>query len=327
MALDVKITINMTKPVGSLGFGYPLILEVSAESEKAYKEVSSLTEVVTAGYETTSDMYKTAQLMFMQEHAPEKIAICSIAGTASDWLGVDSNVRKDWRQLVVLGIADEQGEKNNVASAIEAQNTYPKMFYSDYKKYDTTCAKYDRTVALYYPETEDIPCPVAALVGEVAGCEIGSYTLNNMTVNGITGLELAETDIEKIHKAGYITYVLSAGDTVASEGVTTSGEFVDNTDNNDWIKTQLEYKIQKVLNNNLKVPYNNSGISMLESAATSVMAEAKTKGIIDDFTVTFALRENTTEEDRIARKYIGGNIQYEMAGAIHTVEVTCEGSY
>ena len=60
MALDVKITINMTKPVGNIGFGYPLILEVGAEKEIAYTVVSSLTEVVTAGYAVDSDMYKTA---------------------------------------------------------------------------------------------------------------------------------------------------------------------------------------------------------------------------------------------------------------------------
>ena len=267
--------------------------------------------------------------MFVQEHAPEKIAVCSTTGTGAAWLADESNVSKDWRQLVVLGIdeANYGVEQTPIADAIEAQTTYPKMFYANHPASDIKHKEYDRTVAFYFPATEGVPCPVAALVGEVAGCEVGSYTLNNMTVKGVTGQELSATELENIHKNGFITYVISAGDTVVSEGFAASGEFVDNTDNNDWIKSQLEYRIQKVLNNNLKVPYTNAGIAMLESAATSVMADAVSRNMIDNYTVSFALRENTTAEDRAARRYIGGNIKYEMTGAIHTVEVTCEGSF
>lgn len=326
MALDVKIKISMAKPIGNIGFGYPLILEVSAEKEIAYTEVTSLEEVITAGYANTTDTYKAAQLMFMQEHAPEKIAVCSTTKTGAEWLAVESNVSKEWRQLVVLGV-DEIEAKQAIASAIEAQTTYPKMFYSDHVATSTLHDNYNRTVLFAFPLTEGVPSPVAALVGEVAGCEVGSYTLNNMKVKGVTGQELSATELEALHEKNYITYVLSAGDTVVSEGFAASGEFVDNTDNNDWIKAQLEYKIQKVLNNNLKVPYTNAGIAMLESAATSVMADAVSRTMIDNYTVNFALRENTTAEDRAARRYIGGNIKYEMAGAIHTVEVTCEGSF
>lgn len=325
MALDVKIKISMAKPIGNIGFGYPLILEVSAEKEIAYTVVSSLEEVVTAGYANTTDTYKAAQLMFMQEHAPEKIAVCSTT-EISEWLEVESNVSKEWRQLVVLvgGGTGTETFRPEIADVIEAQTTYPKTFYAFYENENgVDIAGKDRTVVLECANSVE----VAALVGEVAGCEVGSYTLNNMTVKGVTGQELSATELEAIHAKKHITYVISAGDTVVSEGFSTSGEYVDNIDNNDWIKSQLEYKIQKVLNNNLKVPYTNAGIAMLESAATSVMADAKSRGILDNYTINFALREDTSAEDRATRRYLGGNIKYEMAGAIHTVEITCEGSF
>ena len=324
MASDVKIIISMAKPVGVIGFGCPLILEESASKEVAYAKYSSLSALVAAGYAAESKVYKAVQLMFMQEHCPAEIAVCSTSGTAEAWLGVEANVSKDWRQLVVIG------EETNVAgimALIEAQTVYPKMYfagvdYDDATEY--TVEGIERTVLVYYTATEAIPVPVAALAGEVGGLPVGSYTINNLVVKGISGLELSQQDIEALHAKGGITYVLSAGDVVVSEGFSAGKVFVDQTDGNDWIKQQLEYKTQKVFNNNLKVPYTNAGIALLESAAIDVMTDAVNKTIVESFTVAYALRENTTEADRAARRYIGGNIVYTMAGAIHTIEINCE---
>ena len=327
MALDVKVIINMAKPIGNIGFGCPLILEENATKEVAYTEVTNLEALITAGYTAESNVYKTAQLMFMQEHAPKKIAVCSATSTAKVWLSAESNMSKDWRQLVVLNAGESETTVADIMATIEAQKTYPKMYYATLAADDSTeltVKGIERTVLCYYTPTESVPCPVAALAAEVAGLEVGSYTLNNMTVKGIKGRELSEEEIEALHEKGGITFVLSAGDVVASEGITAGGSFVDNVDGNDYIKQQIEYKTQKVFNTNLKVPYTDVGIAQLESAATDVMKDAQNKGIVETFEVKYALREDTTEEERAARKYIGGNIIYSMAGAIHKIEVNCE---
>lgn len=330
MALDVKIIINTIVPIGSVGFGCPLILEENATTEIAYKEVSSLSDIVEAGYTAESKVYNAAQLMFMQNHGPEKIAVCSTTQAAADWLNVETNLSKNWRQLVIISGSDAVTAHANVMKVIEANTAYPKMYYANLDYDDETAFTVkgiERTVLFYYTPTEDIASPVSALVGEIAGLEVGSYTLNNMVVSGINGLELSESEIEALHKKGGITFVVSAGDVVASEGITAGGFFVDNVDGNDYIKQQLEYKTQKVFNNNLKVPYTNKGIAMLESAAIEVMTDAVNKGIVDSFTVNYALREQTAEADRAARKYIGGNISYSVAGAIHKIEITCQVSF
>ena len=330
MSRDVKITITTVKPIGKVGFGCPLILEENAQKEVAYKEVTSLEEILSAGYAATDDVYKVAQLMFMQEHSPEKIAICATTKTAQAWLGEIVNVGKEWRQLVVVADNDTDTSVKDVMAAIEAQKTYPKMYYANLPIDDATTLTVkgiERTVLCYYTPTEDIPVPVAAIVGEVAGLEVGSYTLNNMTVKGIEGLDLTEAEIEALHTKGGITFVVSAGDVVASEGITAGGLYVDNVDGDDYIKQQLEYKTQKVFNNNLKVPYTNVGIALLEGAATEVMTDAQNKGIVDNFNVQYALREDTKAEDRAARRYVGGVITYEKAGAIHKIEINCAASF
>lgn len=327
MASDVKIIISMAKPIGLVGFGCPLLLEENASKEIAYAKYSSLTALVAAGYTADSKVYKAAQLMFMQEHSPAEIAVCSTTGTANAWLGVESNVSKDWRQLVVVNSGEAETDVAGIMALIEAQTVYPKIYFAglDYDDAtELTVEGIERTVLVYYTATEEIPVPVAALVGEIGGLTVGSYTINNLVVKGIPGLELSQQDIETLHEKGGITYVLSAGDVVLSEGISAGGVFVDQTDGNDYIKQQLEYKTQKVFNNNLKVPYTNAGIALLESAAIDVMTDAVNKTIVESFTVAYALREETTEADRAARRYIGGNIIYTMAGAIHTIEINCE---
>ncbi len=327
MALDVKIIINMTKPVGSVGFGCPLILEENATEAVEYTECSSLYAVTAAGYANTSNVYKVAQLMFMQDHAPKKIAVCSTSESATNWLAEEKNISKNWRQLVTVSGGGTATTVSEIMTAIEAEVKYPKMFYANLPLDDKTTIKVadiKRTVLFYYTPTADIPCPVAAVAGEVGGLEVGSYTLNNMTVKGLDGLDLNDEEIDAIHEKGGITLVVSAGDNVVSEGKTAGGSFVDNVDGDDWIKQQLEYKTQKVFNNNLKVPYTNVGIGMLESAADEVMKEAENKTIVDSYKVEYTLREDTAETDRAARKYFGGNISYEKAGAIHYIEINCD---
>lgn len=329
MALDVKIIIDVVKPIGNIGFGCPLILIENAATEKIYAEYESTSEVVTGGFATTTDAYKAASLMFMQDHAPEKIAICATSGSATTWLGTEANVSKSWRQLVVLndGDAADATAVSAIMTAIEAQTTYPKYYYAnlDYDDDTTiTTTGIERTLLCYYTPTDDVPMPVAAIAGEVAGLEVGSYTLNNLIVTGVEPMDISATAITTIHNKGGVTIVLSAGDAVVSEGKSAGGSYVDDVDGNDYIKQQLEYKIQKVFNNNLKVPYTDAGIAMLESAAINVMTDVQNMGIVDSYTVNFLLREEVSDSDRAIRKYVGGSITYSMQGAIHEAEIYCQ---
>lgn len=331
MAKDVVINISAITPVGTVGFGCPLILVENAESEITYGEYMSLEDIINGGFNEATDAYAAAQLMFMQTHAPKRIALAATTGAAEAWLAIDDNVSQAWRQLIVIPTGD--ATPTNVAgimSVIESQKTYPKMYYASLKKDDNTkftTANIQRTVLCYYTGTDNVPVPVAALVGEVAGLEVGSYTLNNLVIKGVDGYNLSEREILALHEKGGITFVESAGDVVASEGISAGGEFVDIIDGNDYIRQQLEYKTQKVFNTNLKVPYTDAGIAMLESAAVEVMTDAQNKLIIDSFTVDYKPREETITEDRITRRYLGGNISYVVGGAIHTIEINCEMSF
>ena len=323
MALDVKVKIDLNKPIGSLSFGFPLILTIG--EAKTYTECSSLEAVKTAGFEETTATYKAAQLMFRQNDVPAKVAVCGLAEATE----LDTILNKEWRQLVLVGTDESQTNAKALATAIEA--TSNKMLFVTVA--DETAAGTvktsgsDRTVIMVSSD----PLAAAALAGESAGLTVGSFTYKNLILNGIEPEVLTDEEIEAIHTAGAITFVTKAGDNVTTEGKTASGEYIDIIDCQDYIISNLEYQTQKTLNQMPKIPYDNNGIAVLESTAVNVMKDCYNKGMIatnEDgtpaYTVDYALREDTSQDDRVARKYLGGQFSFKLAGAIHTVEITGE---
>ena len=332
MALDVKVKIDLTKPIGKAGFGIPLILEESATQAVTYKECRNLAEVVTAGFATTTKVYKAANTIFMQDNAPAKIAVCATTDVATTWLSDVANVGRDWRQLIVVTNSSTATVISDIMSKVETLAN--KMYFADLGTDSTTSLTVtgiNRTVLFYCDATADYPSPVAALVGATAGLSAGSFTYKNMILKGISPQALTDTEIDAIHGKGGITFVTKAGDNVTSEGKTAGGEYIDIIDSKDYITSNLEYQTQKTLNAMKKIPYDNNGIAILESVAINVLRDAYNNGIIATaadgtpaYTVSYAKREDTDASDRAARKYIGGNIAFQLAGAVHTVDINCE---
>ena len=321
MALDVKVKIELSKAVGSIGFGYPLLLTM-AESAVAYTECYSLDEVKTAGFADTTDMYKAANMLFMQENRPTKIAICaSNAESVQD--AIASVVSKEWRQLVLVGVDD-------YVDAADYIETTKKMMFASMAKADfdslaLTGKKYDRTV-FFVNET---PYADAALVGEMAGRVVGSYTYKNKTLKGVVAEDLSDADIEALHAKGAFAYVTKAGDDVTTEGFSQSGVYIDETENMDYVIHNIEYRTQKVFNTNAKVSYDDKGIALIEAATETALKEAAVNGIIAtladgsyDYSVSFGGRSVTTEADRASRTYKYGSFKFSLAGAIHYAEIS-----
>lgn len=325
MALDVKVTIELSKTSGNMGFGIPLLLETDAEAAVEYTECYTLEDLTAKGVAETSNLYKAATLLFAQEHRPEKIAICAVTGTAVETL--PTIVSKGWRQLVIVNDSEEY-----VAVADYIETTKNKMFFISVNsakwatlKTSIASKKYDRTV-IFVNETD---YAAAALVGETAGRLAGSFTYKFKSLKGVGAEDLTDTEINALHEAGAFGYVTKAGDDVTTEGISQSKKYIDITDSIDYVIQNIEYRVQKVKNQNAKLPYDDRGIAVLEAAVTSALQDAGTNGIIAvlsdgtyDYSVTFAARSATTEADRASRIYKFGSFNFALAGAIHETRVS-----
>lgn len=334
MALDITVEISVAEVAGNVGFGIPLVLVSKGENAVPYTECTSLVEVK-ALYGEDTDPYKIAKLIWKQTNAPTRIAFYSSTSDATT--AIAEVVSKDWRQLiVVIG----EGDTATPATIAEYIKTTNKMYFVTAKTAEelTAVKGNDRVVAFYYNLKKDDedeyvePYAVSALVGEVAGRTVGSYTYKNLILKGLEPLELNDNEVSEIHTGGGITLLRKAGDVVTSEGKTTNGEYVDIIDGNDWIIYNIKYQGQKLLNNSSKIPYTDNGIAALESTVANVLQEAFVNGIIataEDgvsplYSTNFKKRAEVSTADRTGRTYTGGNFAYHLAGAIHTAEINGE---
>lgn len=336
MAKDVKVTIELSKAVGSIGMGFPLVLgglineTVEGGEENfalEYKECYSITDI-SSNETANGNIINLANAIFAQEHRPQKIAVVS-EGDGGLLETVKAHISKGWRQLVV----DYTLLANNTAFVALADyiETTDKMLFVSVNKTQFTALteahngkKYKRTVICVNAGNM-----AAALVGETAGRTVGSFTYKFKTLKGITPEIYTDSELEAIHNAGGIAYVTRAGDDITTEGFATDGTYIDETDSLDYVIQNIEYRIQKTLNTTAKVAYDDRGIALIEAAVKTALQEAGVNGIIAqledgsyDYTVSFGARSATTEADRASRVYKYGTFRFSLAGAIHNVEVT-----
>lgn len=323
---DVTVVIDISKASGRAAFGYPLIFAASQTKAVAYKEVTSLGEIVEAGFAATTEVYKAASLLFMQDNPPSKIAICATTATATE--GLPEILDEGWRQLIVI----EEGVQEAVSDYIEASGKHAVYFasYNPTVEVDlqVLVEGNERTVLMAYA-TDDVACPEAAVVGATAGMDPGSFTYKNIILKGVTPQAFTKPEVEAFHGAGVITVLRKAGDIVTSEGLTMSGEYIDIVDSKDYIIEQIEYQTQALLNRLPKVPYDDTGIASLESVTLSVLKDAADMNMIAFdmesqsymFTVNFAKRSECKPADISTRHYAEGRFEFTLAGAIHTAKI------
>lgn len=327
--LDVTVDISTAATSSYLGFGIPLILIAGENAtEVPYTECASAGEVAAAVKDTalTSDAYKIANLIFAQDYAPRTVAVYGSTKAAN--VAVTEIADKNWRQLI-LGNR-EDGDAALVSEAVETLDN--KMFFVSCDSLEEIATVFnmerDRSVAFLYNNTSSYA--EAALVGASAGRAAGSFTYKNLILKGIDPLVKTAAEIKSLHQTGGITFVTKAGDNVTTEGITTSGEYIDVIDSKDYIISQIEYRVQKLLNNAAKLPYTNAGIAAIESEVVGVLNDAYNNGMIDEedgapaYTVNFKTREEMSAADRASRIYKGGNFTFKLAGAIHTVTINGE---
>ena len=328
--LDVSVKIQLSKPVGAAGTWFPCLYVIDEDaSSDVYKEYRSLADMAT-DYAETTDAYKAASLIFQQDNAPDRVAVLKQSAFSADTFG--DYLNKGWRQLVPVGTNEKITE---MATYIASTDKMLFVTMSDKSEFSTTSGgaatkKFDNDrMLIVYHDTE--PNAAAAVVGATAGLKAGSFTYKNIIVKGVNAVDISDTELEDIHKLGAITILEKAGDIVTSEGKVTSDEYADIIDSKDYVIQNIAYKTQKVLNNNNKVAYTDAGIGLLETATLEALVDGYNNGMIadkedgtPDYSVSFALRSQTTATDRASRKYPYGRFAFALAGAIHTAEINGE---
>lgn len=273
------------------------------------------------------------ETFYMQEKPPKKNAMF-LFRFSENVTEEDTAVlfEQDWRSMVYIGNINEFIKYASRYAEIKKD----KLIFilddgtDDSTNIQTEFSGRERTVVFYNnnDKTGKGAKTITALVAETASKEVGSFTYKNIPLINVTAANITPTELMTLHESNINSYVTKCGVGVTSEGKTMSGEYIDIIDAKDWIILQIEYRLQQALINNDKIPYDNNGISLLESIVVNTLQDAYNNGMIaedDDgqpvFTVNFAKRSETKASDREKRLYVEGKFSFDRAGAIHGATV------
>lgn len=323
MIKDITVTITEAEIPGQIGVYTPLIIQGNATKAIPYTECKILKDVVAAGFEEETGVYKQCAAIVAQNNRPRVFAVCAVTTNIVAEL---PNIAKEHSFRQVIAVPGESGDTlEELTSYFDAaENKMLFIAVDAAEKLPQT--KPDHALAIVYAgKSEGIE---GAIVGATAGLATGSFTYKNIVLNGIVPDDLSASEVKAIHDKGAICILRKAGDVVTSEGYVMSGEYADAIDGIDYIVSNIEHDVQKCLNKNPKVPYTDVGIAQLEAVTYNVLASAYQMGIIDTddsnspaFATHFKTRAECSAGDKAARVYNGGNFEFSVMGAIHYAHI------
>lgn len=343
MALKDIVEVNITRQTTSVAvaaFNVPLILSQFATNKTTTaftraRVYGSVAEMASDGWTSSDAVYKIANAIFSQDPSVNKIvvgrkdsndatidaALNAIANENNDWYGIVVD------QALVSSFAD-------VASWVETAKKFAIFWITDVNAYDPSkstdlasvlkLANRNRSAVVWHATPAGgADYPDAAWMGEGFPYEPGTSTWAYKTLNGVTPDTLLASQETALKDKNCNYYMTVGGVSITQEGKVASGEYIDIIIGTDWIEARLREAVYSALVNNRKIPYDDTGIAMIEGLVKGVLNEAASKGILqaDSIAVTVPKYADIPQADKLARKLPDVKFSALYQGAIHSVTI------
>ena len=343
MALKDIVEVNITRQTTSVAvaaFNVPLILSQFATNKTTTaftraRVYGSVAEMAGDGWTSSDAVYKIANAIFSQNPSVNKIvvgrkdsndatidaALNAIANENNDWFGIVVD------QALVSSFAD-------VASWVETAKKFAIFWITDVNAYDPSkstdlasvlkLANRNRSAVVWHATPAGgADYPDAAWMGEGFPYEPGTSTWAYKTLNGVTPDTLLASQETALKAKNCNYYMTVGGVSITQEGKVASGEYIDIIIGTDWIEARLREAVYSALVNNRKIPYDDTGIAMIEGLVKGVLNEAASKGILqaDSIAVTVPKYADIPQADKLARKLPDVKFSALYQGAIHSVTI------
>lgn len=334
--LNIQITLA-TKPLTLQGFSRILILGNRTSPNNLighYGVYSDLASMVAAGFSNSDPEYKMAALIFAQSPCPSDIAvhIHSAAVDIDDALDTLILTHNDWYGLL---ITSRDVDDLHTAGTWALGNE--KLFIGCTDSIDALTGRNNiREAYLIHDKATDYP--EAAWAGMCFPQPIGSITWKWKSPTGVVASNFTLTQLNAIRSNKGQTFSERNGVVYSDEGITTGGEYIDVIMSRDYIKARLGESLFALQTRIGKIPFDDTGGAMIESAIREVLRQAGKQGIIakavseadkklsDEgeymFTVYVPPRSEVPENDRAQRKWSGITFSFTLAGAVHITQVS-----
>lgn len=342
MALKDIVNVNITRQTTSVAvaaFNVPLILSTFATSKTTTeftraRSYGSLKELEDDGWASTDAVYKMANAIFAQNPSVSRVVVGRAdSGDATVAASLASIQAEDnsWYGLVVDQAMIDKAE--DIAAWVEANKRLAFYWTTDENVPDATKnsdiasvlkgKSYDRAVTIWHPTpTAGADYPDAAWMGEGFPYDPGSSTWAYKTLKGITPDNVSgkETTLQN-KNCNYYSEV--GGVNITQEGKVASGEWIDIIIGTDWIEARLRESVYSAFVNNRKIPYDDTGIAVIEGLVKGVLNEAASNGILqaDSIVVAVPRYADIPQADKIARKLPDVKFTALYQGAIHRTTI------
>ena len=284
-------------------------------------------------FEYPINICEAISTFYSQEDAPDELAVY-IVGSYSpanyDEI-IEPLYSEDWRSAICM--SSSQTFINDLSIAAEKKEDRLIFLLNGKDDEAVNISSYtgrDRTIiyANNSDKTKNGAKTITALVAYATTKPVGSITYKNIALKGVPVADITPRELKALHKVNVNSYVTKCGVGVTSEGKTMSGEYIDIIDSRDWIILQIEYNVQKLLIDNPKIPYTDTGINLIRTEVINTLQSAYKNGIIAEdaegnpaYNVDFAARSETSKADRAERIYKGGKFSFDLAGAVHEATI------
>ena len=289
-----------------------------------YREYSNIDALAKHGYDENSSVYAKASAYFAQDNHSDKVAVLDLsADKMHDALGAFWYF--DWTFAILSKPIADANSLTDLSNIFETNKDHFLVLQSTDPTGFTNLIGQNYTIGLVHDVTEPMD---SAFVGAIAMLQVGSTNWKFKTLKGITPDTLTATEIDAIDSAHAISYATVFGKDQTTAGRALSGEYIDTLHGVIWVKAQMETSLEKLLQDNGKVPYEQRGINMILATGTQVLNAASERGIIlndengkPEFKITTSGRDQQSAQDLSNRHYGGLNFTYHASSAIDSITV------
>lgn len=311
-------TLNSTDILNGL-----LLRKTDKTTGAIYREYKNL-DAVAVDYKEGTPVYKKASAYFAQSNHSDRIAVLDYDKSKA-YEALKAFWYFNWTFAICVDNTIDDSTVN-LSSIFEVNKDHFLVLQTDNISQYTQFNGQNYTIGLSHDLDEPMD---AAFVGAIATRPVGAVTWKFKNLVGITAQNLTTQELASINQVHAIAYEETMGKGQTSEGTTLSGEYIDLLHGVLWVQTTAQAKLEKMLQENGKIPYESKGIAMIGAVLTEVMNKAYEMGIImtDDatgramFTVTTTPREQQSQKHLSERFYDGASFEYHASSAIHTITV------
>ncbi len=306
------------------------------------REYSDLAEVLAAGFDEDTFVYKAAAAVFSQAVALDRVyvgrkltgadgtetwteALAAMALENPNWYGLIAETRTEATQQLVAAWV-EANKKLCVLASADADildSAYSAETPAEIASYVKAHA-YERTGVIYHPDAgdaDDEPCPDAAWMGLMFTKDPGAATWMFKTLRGVTPYTLTGARWTNVDAKNANVYTEVAGVSMTQRGTAGSGEYLDVMHGIDWLTARIQNKVFTPLVQQDKVPFTNSGVEVVVNSLKSALQEAVDIGLLASYEVSAPDVADVDAEDKAARTLPDVTFTAILAGAIHKTQI------